>query len=346
MAVVAVVTSSPPQVEGGHLAVARALVHALNAYGHEAELLATPDYGFGHLTATYAAALRTDVSRVHGRPTDQIISLRYPSYAVRHRRHVCWLNHTMREYYDLWPRFSQTLSAGNRIKESARRALLHVVDRHLLKQHVTKNVAQSQTIAHRVAEHFGTHVDIVLPPPPPRRYRCDDYGDYLFAVSRLDPLKRIDLIVSALAEPPARHVRVVIAGDGESRADLEALARSLGVDDRVSFLGAIDEASLVEHLARCRAVCFVPFAEDYGLVTAEAFASAKAVITCRDSGGPLELVRDGATGVVCEPVSLSIASAMARLADDRPLAERLGANAAAIAASMRWDAAVKQLVIV
>src|SRR5258708_25066517 len=208
MAVVAVVTSSPPNVEGGHLAVARALVQTLNAAGHQADLLLTPDYGFGHLTKTYAAAWTADVSRVHGRPTDQVISLRYPSYAVRHRRHVCWLNHTMREYYDLWPQLSETLSAGNRIKEGARRALLHVVDRHLLRRHVTRVVAQSQTIAHRVAEDFGIRADVVHPPPPPREYRCDEYGDYIFAGARLHPLKRVDLMVSALAEPPARGVRL------------------------------------------------------------------------------------------------------------------------------------------
>ena len=56
-----------------------------------------------------------------GRPIDQVISLRYPSYAVRHPRHVCWLNHTMREYYDLWAAFSATLSPQGRVKERVRR---------------------------------------------------------------------------------------------------------------------------------------------------------------------------------------------------------------------------------
>src|SRR5438874_3938698 len=206
MAVVAVVTSSPPAVEGGHLVVARSLVRALEACGHDADLLIAPDYGFGHLTATYAATWKLDVSSVRGRPTDQVISLRYPSYAVRHRRHVCWLNHTMREYYDLWPQFSSTLSTGNRFKEGARRALLHVVDRHLLKQHATRVVAQSQTIAARAAKDFGIRVDVLHPPPPQRNYRSEGYGDYIFAISRLHPLKRIDLLVRALAEPPAQRV--------------------------------------------------------------------------------------------------------------------------------------------
>jgi glycosyltransferase involved in cell wall biosynthesis len=81
-------------------------------------------------------------------------------------------------------------------------------------------------------------------------------------------------------------------------------------------------------------------------VTVEAFASGKAVITCTDSGGPAELVRDGESGLVCEPSPASLAEALARVTDDRALAERLGRGAAAQAAGLRWPDAVKRLVIV
>jgi glycosyltransferase involved in cell wall biosynthesis len=70
------------------------------------------------------------------------------------------------------------------------------------------------------------------------------------------------------------------------------------------------------------------------------------VITCRDSGGPIELVRDEENGVICDPTPASVAIAVARLSDDRGLAERLGSAAAARAATMSWDAAVRRLVIV
>jgi glycosyltransferase involved in cell wall biosynthesis len=102
---------------------------------------------------------------------------------------------------------------------------------------------------------------------------------------------------------------------------------------------------MLDRLARCRAVCFTPFGEDYGFVTVEAFASRKAVVTCRDSGGPTELVKDNETGFVCDSTPASVAAAIGRLMADRPLAERLGARAGSRAAEMTWDAAVKQLVI-
>ena len=77
---------------------------------------------------------------------------------------------------------------------------------------------------------------------------------------------------------------------------------------------------MIDHLARCRAVMFPPFNEDYGFVTVEAFMCGKPVITCRDSGGPAELVRDGESGYVTDAHPEAIAAAMRALMDDRNLA--------------------------
>jgi glycosyltransferase involved in cell wall biosynthesis len=92
-------------------------------------------------------------------------------------------------------------------------------------------------------------------------------------------------------------------------------------------------------------VCFTPLREDYGFVTAEAFASGKAVITAIDSGGPAELVSDGRDGLRCAPTPASLATALARLSDDRQAAEAMGAAAAARAVAMSWSAIVERLVV-
>jgi glycosyltransferase involved in cell wall biosynthesis len=113
---------------------------------------------------------------------------------------------------------------------------------------------------------------VLYPPPPVRPYRSDRYDDYIFAVSRLTPLKRLDLVLRALAEPAAAGIRCVIAGEGVEQESLRRLSRHLDVDDRVQFLGRIDDAALLDHLARCRAVVFPTYNEDYGFVTVEAFA--------------------------------------------------------------------------
>ena len=137
---VAVVTSSPPMTEGGHMVIARALVHALRAEGHHADIIVTPQNRFGRQAAAYAATWLTDVGMSDGEPIDRVISLRYPSYAVRHPYHVCWLNHTMREYYDLWPRLTSGLGRLGLAKERVRRRLTHAADRYLLTRNVREAV--------------------------------------------------------------------------------------------------------------------------------------------------------------------------------------------------------------
>jgi glycosyltransferase involved in cell wall biosynthesis len=340
---IAVVTSSPPLVEGGHMVIARALVRALQDSGHQADIIVTPQNRFGRQASAYAATWLTDVGSSNGQRIDQVISLRYPSYAVRHDRHVCWLNHTMREYYDLWDRFSSRLSSRALLKERIRRSLIHTADRYLLTRNVSRLFVQSKTIQERLRIWPELQSSVLYPPPPQRPYRCDEYGDYIFMVSRLTPLKRADLLLNALATPDAAGIRAVIGGEGEEQDRLAAMIAELGLVDRVTLAGSLSESQLLDHLARCRAVCFPPVAEDYGFVTAEAFASAKAVVTCRDSGGPAELVNDGVNGFVCDPEAPSLAAALRRLTDDCALAERLGAAGRGTASTMNWADAIEQL---
>jgi len=345
MARIVVVTSTPPLTEGGHLVIARSLVRALEEAGHEAGIVLTPQNRFGRQGPAYLANWFTDVGRTgDGRTTDQVISFRFPSYAVRHERHVCWLNHRMREYYDQWDRFHATLSWKGRIKEGLRRRAIHATDHYLLTRNVTKLFAQSRNIQNRLQRFGRIPSEVLYPPPPPRAYRCDGFAGGIFLVSRLTPLKRVDLVLAAIARPEAGRVRLAVAGDGEDAPRLQALARSLGVDNRVEFLGRIDDEQLVARLATCRAVCFPPLDEDYGFVTVEAFASGKPVVTCDDSGGAMELVEDGRNGLVTPPTPEALGIALARVAADRAFAERLGHAAARTAASLTWPRAVERLI--
>src|SRR3954463_7529076 len=254
MSRIAVVTSSPPMVEGGHMVIARSLVNALRDRGHTADIIVTPQNRFGRQASAYLATWFTDVGSSDGKPIDRVVSLRYPSYAVRHPNHVCWLNHTMREDYDLWDRFSAPLGTAARIKERARRRAIHTADRYLLTRNVSRLFVQSRTIQRRLAIWPELRSTVLYPPAPQREYRCDGYGDYVFLVSRLTRLKRVDLLIEALAHPDPASVRAVIAGEGEERAALEALASARGVGGRVTFAGRITDEQLVDHLARCRAV--------------------------------------------------------------------------------------------
>ena len=325
------------------MVIARALVDALRQAGHHADTIVTPQNRFGRQASAYLATWLTDVTTSAGRPIDQVISLRFPSYAVRHPKHVCWLNHTMREYYDQWEQFSRSLSRRARVKEGIRRAGMHAADRYLLGRNVTKLFVQSQTIQRRLAIWPELRSQVLYPPAPPRAYRCDGYGDYIFMASRLTRLKRAALLIEALATPEGAGIKAVIAGEGEERATLEALITARRLSDRIRLVGHLDDAGLLQHLAECRAVCFPPLQEDYGFVTVEAFASRKPVVTCRDSGGPAELVTDGVRGFVCDPAPQAVARALRQLSDDRALAERMGAAAFEAGAQLNWPDVVRHL---
>ncbi len=338
---VVVVTSDVPFVEGGHRVIARALVRALREEGHVADLVTTPQNRFGRQLSAYLATWLTDVGvGGDGGPVDRVISLRFPSYAVRHPRHIVWLNHRMREYYDLWDDFRAGLAPRGRLVEGLRRRAIHFLDHRLLRKRTL--MAQSLTIQARLSRWGNLRSEVLYPPAPQRDYRCDDYDQSILVVGRLTKLKRVDLLLRGAAAAGGNW-RVRIAGEGPERRALMALTDELDLQSRVVLLGELDEKRLVHEYANCSAVYFGAKAEDYGLVTLEAFSSSKAVLTCTDSGGPAELVEDGVTGFVVEPRVEAVAAALSRLTGDVGLADNLGEAAARVAGEHSWANAVERL---
>jgi glycosyltransferase involved in cell wall biosynthesis len=149
--------------------------------------------------------------------------------------------------------------------------------------------------------------------------------------------------VAAAALAKDRSLAFKIAGEGEEEPRLRERIQALGLEGRVELLGAVSDAQLVDHYARCRAVYFAPWNEDYGFVTLEAFRSGKAVVTTTDSGGPAELVSPGENGLVAEPTPESVAAQLDVLGRDKGQAERLGQAARRDAEAHRWERAVEEL---
>ncbi len=343
---IAVVTSHIPFVEGGHLAIARSTVLALREHGHEAELILTPQNRFGRVFEAYLANFLTDVREDGlGRPIDQVISFRYPSFACQHPVHVNWLNHRFREYYDLWDQFAGRLSWPGRLKEGFKRWFIHRLDNYFLKRRVKKVFAQSKTIQERLSRWGKIPAEVLYPPPPQRSYRLEKYGDFLLSVSRLQKLKRVDLLLQAMARCRSATFRLIIIGDGPERARLEKMAEELGLKERVELRGWTDDKALLQAYAECRAVYFGPYQEDYGLVTIEAFSAGKPVITCADSGGPVELVSASGGGMVVPAQIEAISSALEKIMTDLSLAERLGQQGMRFASEITWEKTVAKLIL-
>lgn len=151
------------------------------------------------------------------------------------------------------------------------------------------------------------------------------------AIGSLIRRKGVDLLLRALAAPGLEAARLAVAGEGPEREALEALAASLGVADRVAFLGYADPGPLY---AAADIVALASRAEALPLVLLEAAMLGRPVVAA-DVGGVAEAVAAGETGLLVPQDDVAaLAAALARLAADPALRARMGAAAAARARAM------------
>jgi len=164
------------------------------------------------------------------------------------------------------------------------------------------------------------------PPPSAEEYYCAPADEYLFLPSRICDLKRHELILDALALTK-RPVTVLFAGtadDPEYGRLLVRRAKELKLIERCRWLGWVTQQEKISLYAKCVAVIYTPYDEDLGYVTLESMLASKPVITCSDSGGPLEFIVEQESGLVCDPTPAAVAAAMDLLWADRHLAASLG----------------------
>ena len=166
-----------------------------------------------------------------------------------------------------------------------------------------------------------------------RRLEDGDVGERASSHARL--------IVEAVAE--SASIRAVIAGDGPELDNLRLLAKQLDVEKRIQFVGALSDEELLDHYARAAVIYFAPVREDYGFVTIEAFMSRKPVLTCHDSGGVTELVRDDVNGALVEPTKEAVAARLETLVSDPKKCQKLGDAAFDFATGLTWENTVKTL---
>jgi glycosyltransferase involved in cell wall biosynthesis len=319
---VLVATVQVPFVKGGGELHADGLVNALRTLDVEAELVSMP-FRFSppaDVIQSMDAWAGQDFERLAPGRIDKVICLKFPTYYLNHSKKVVWLMHQHRAVYELF----NTGYGESETSSSARDLREQVIRRDTNALGGVKIYANSQRVSQRLARYNNVpSTPLYHPPRSAEVFFSGDQLPYIFAPSRLESLKRHELLIRALPQID-RSIMALLVGEGGIRAKLEQLVAELDLRDRVKFLGHVDFQDLVHLYANSLGVFFGPFDEDYGYVTLEAMLSGKPVITCSDSGGPLEFVVDGETGYVAEPSPEAVARCVNSLAGNRAHALNLG----------------------
>jgi glycosyltransferase involved in cell wall biosynthesis len=337
---IAVCRPQAPFERGGAEIFADTLVSELRARGHETDVVSVPltTWPNPKLMASVMTWRFVDLGPEGSSPADLVIATKFPSYLVEHPNKVVWLLHQLRQAYELDG--TDLGQFGPSPFDRELRDRIEDMDRWSLGR-ARKLFATSQNVAGRLLRSTGLQAEVLPHPPQELAYRCDRYDPFVLSVGRLDPWKRVDLLLQAAALEP--RAQVVVAGDGPDRDRLEQLAGELGLAERARFDGRVSEAELADLYATCRAVYYAPVDEDFGMVPLEAFRARKPVITATDSGGPLDFVVAGKTGWVAEPDARAIAGALDEALDDEERARRYGAAGEPAATAITWEAAIGRL---
>jgi glycosyltransferase involved in cell wall biosynthesis len=347
---------------------------------HQAELIKLPskEHDFWSLIETYYTYYNLDLNHF-----DLIISTKYPSWMVRHPNSVCYMVHALRGLYDTYHfnKLPLNVKGGNlkidkllnymeknpnpnnldeffsmifSLRDQGStipkeyfefpapfiRALIHYMDRFGLSQTgVRKFYSISDTVKQRV-DYFPKNsvVEVVYPPSKLNQFKTGDYR-YIFTVSRLDSPKRIDMMINAMKYVDI-NVKLLIAGTGPQESILRELAKG---DDRIEFLGFINDDQVEDYYANSLVIPFFPYDEDYGLVTIEAMMRKKPVLTTIDAGGPTEFVINGETGYAVNFDPKEIGEKLNYFALNPDEARRMGENGYNKVKEITWVNTINKL---
>lgn len=226
------------------------------------------------------------------------------------------------------------------------RSVVERVARRLPAQEV---IANSSFVAGPLRSRVNATVTVVHPGIDRERFATADGGPVrrdlgltpeapvVGIVARLQPWKGQDVFLRAAARIAARRTDahfLVVGGaemgweQGDYPRALRDLAQELGIADRVTFTGQVDDPA--PWTAACDVVVSASTQEPFGMAICEAQAAGRAVVAVAE-GGPLEIIEDGVSGLLRPRDPIDLAEAVLTLLADGDLRRRVESGAAATA---------------
>jgi len=334
---VLVCATQVPFMRGGLEMMVENLVDALCDAGHRAEAVSVPAAWDRDRLLDAATAWR-----MIPLDADLVIPVNFPAFYARHPRKVLWLAHQHRAAYDGLGQPWSDIALDDTSLEMHRQVVDW--DTRVLSECLARFTI-SGVVAKRMQTYNGLSATPLYQPPPladrltPRRA---GRGDHILCPTRLEANKRPGLFLDALASMRT-PVDAVLAGKGSLAEDLQGSVERLGIAERTSLPGFVSDAELVDLFRNASAVVYAPYDEDYGFVTLQAFLAGVPVVTTDDSGGVLEWVEDGVTGLVTDGSPDAMGRALDRLVADPVLAHRLGAAGRERVKDLSWEQVISTL---
>lgn len=219
------------------------------------------------------------------------------AHRPQHEGRAIYYCHTPPRFlYDLRDHYAQTLPPWQRPLLAALRAWLQPRYEAAVKSMHTV-LANSRNVQQRLKTFLNIDSQLVYPPVDTDRFKWISDGDYFLSTSRLEPLKRVDVLVEAFKTMP--HQKLVVASGGR---EFERIKRLAADAPNIHFTGWITDEQLRRLIGECRATLYVPKDEDFGMSPVESMAAGKPVIGVAE-GGLLETVQHGQTGLLLEQLS-------------------------------------------
>ena len=338
---IALINTFMPYIRGGTEIVEDDLVDQLREHGHEVFNFRIP------FPNSYEAPLVATIEATRMMCFDEfdmVLAFKFPAYCIQHNSKVIWLFHQFRQVYDLWDvEFSNISGLAGKTMQY----IYRIAD--------NENIPCSRQIftiggevSKRLKKYNNIHSEVLYPPLKNQKlYYTEKTEDYFYYPSRVTPIKRQHLAIEAMRFVKS-GVRLIITEicEGTYFKQINDQIREYKLEKIVTLRNEwISDEEKRSLIAKSLGVIFIPYKEDYGLVTLEASYSAKPVITCNDSGEPVEFITHGVNGYVVPPEPEAIATVMDNLFNNRSLAEELGKASLLeiIHRDITWDSTIRKL---
>jgi len=207
-----------------------------------------------------------------------------------------------------------------------------------------RSISVSQFTKRRMVEKFNVEPDKIavlsngvdtalFKPPNPEPTR----GNNIVFLGRLNPHKRVDLLLQALSKSPSTHLQII--GDGPALGSLMALSHDLGLKDRVTFHRGLSDEGVAEIIAHSQLLVLPSEREGQGIVLLEAMAcGTPTIVTNSDMNAAVDLVSDSDSGLVVEHNAQALSEGILRLLNDEELRRKLSEAGERYVKEYSWDA--------